>query len=119
MCALGSVSHGGRARAVETKHVCKHMMSKVDAPWCVILSGGAVLLVTDDAEGAFSQGEGIGPQWAMPMSEEYIELNSLDAEWQWLSSAERRERRRAFRAACRVAAFLFDVVITFFIVDDG
>ncbi len=85
--------------------------------WCLVLSGGAVLLDHEREDGAFATGMTVGHCGATIMCEDVVELQSRDHELSWLSTNERRERRRAFRATCRAAPHIFDTTLGIFVHD--
>ncbi len=83
--------------------------------WYIVLSGGGVLVTTDVVVGAYGAIDGIGRWRAAQMVEEYIEDASRLAEWNWLSRVERIQRSRAFRATCRLGAYMFDYIMGEFV----
>jgi hypothetical protein len=74
---------GGRAARV--RHGGE--VSGTTPPWCIILSGGAVLML-DDYEDAYSDGTTFGPLNATPVAENCLRMDSRHWELQWLDQTD-------------------------------
>ncbi len=58
-------------------------VAEEDRQWCIILSGGAVLMLDHLEDGGFSDGTTFGPRNATPLSERCIEMDSRFQEASW------------------------------------
>ncbi len=88
---------------------------QVTPPSCINLTGGAVLVLRDDSLSAYAGLEIFGQRHAAPIADDELEFDARVAEWTWMTTVERVERRRAFRAVCRAAPHLYELVLAAFL----
>ena len=85
-------------------------------PWCIILSGGAVMLM-DELDwdwGGVSDGTVFGPREATPLDEQFMLWQAEQDEVDWWTRSEVEEQRSiafAFRCASGNAKMIFDMLL--------
>ena len=93
------------------------------APWCIILSHGAVAEMgeLDWNWGGESDGTVFGPRNATPLCEEFLSWLARSEERDWLTLTDIRDSNAlvcAFRCASTTARMIFDVFLVSFIEHD-